>query len=118
MWLVDHAPMIPKWAPSGTVRAARIKFLGRINSTKDEIEPPMTRWGLWRAFIPLQSSRGNGPNADSHSEPANVRAFIETDLDEATISSEHVAELIHRCTPAEALVDVIEDVGRVCFSDR
>jgi hypothetical protein len=55
----------------------------------------------------LPLSRGDGPDADSHSETTNISSFIETDFDKATVSSKNISKLVHGGAPTEAIIDVI-----------
>jgi len=74
-------------------------------------------WWLAMVLIPLLSSSGDGPNADSHTETTDVSSLIKSDLDKPTVSRQNIAELVHCCTPTETLVDVIKDIGCVRFTN-
>jgi hypothetical protein len=56
---------------------------------------------------------GHGPDTNTHSETANIRAFVKPDLDKATVSGENIPELVHGGTPAKSLIHVVEDRGGV-----
>jgi hypothetical protein len=68
-------------------------------------------------FDCLASCGRHGPNADPHTESTNIRSFVKADLDEASVSSQDVAELVHGGTPTKATVDVVQDRRRVGFTD-
>ena len=68
-------------------------------------------------FDCLASSRRHRPNADPHAKSTNIRPFIETDLDKASVSSQDIAELVHRGPPTETTVDMIQYRRRVGFTD-
>jgi hypothetical protein len=74
-------------------------------------------WWLAMVLIPLLSSSGDGPNADSHTKTTDVSSLIKSDLDKPTVSRQNIAELVHCCTPTETLVDVIKDIGCVRFTN-
>ena len=69
-------------------------------------------------LVPFLSGGCTSPNTNTHSEASDVGVFVESDLDESAISSENVAKLVHGRTPAEALVDVIENVVGVRLFNR
>ena len=69
-------------------------------------------------LVPFLSGGCTSPNTNTHSEATDVGVFVESDLDESAISSENVAKLVHGRAPAEALVDVIENVVGVRLFNR
>ena len=69
-------------------------------------------------LVPFLSGCCTSPNTNTHPEASDVGVFVKSDLDESAISSEDISKLVHGCTPAEALVDMIKDVVGVSFFDR
>jgi len=66
-------------------------------------------------LVPFLSDGCTSPNTNAHSKTTDVGVFIETYLDETTVACENIPKLVHGCTPAETLVNVIEDVISVGF---
>jgi hypothetical protein len=61
----------------------------------------------------LGSSSRHGPHTDPHAESTNIGSFIEPDLHKSAVTCQNITELIHRRTPSEPLVHMVENGGRV-----
>ncbi|MDA7788202.1 hypothetical protein N8951_00445 [bacterium] len=65
----------------------------------------------------LASSGGDGPDANTHPKAPKAGSFIESNFDEPSVSGENVTELVHGCTPSEPLIDMVKNIGRICFTN-